>query len=64
MNRWGKTFVNFSPGIDNRADKAIRQTMRNWQLDRRIDKRIASFHAFRRDCPKLCAKLISSKLRL
>ncbi|TDQ33802.1 group II intron maturase-specific domain-containing protein [Phyllobacterium brassicacearum] len=40
MNRWGKTFVNFSPGISNRATKAIRQTMRDWQLDRRIDKRI------------------------
>ena len=40
MNRWGKTFVNFSPGISNRAAKAIRQTMRDWQLDRRIDKRI------------------------
>jgi group II intron reverse transcriptase/maturase len=40
MNRWGKTFVNFSPGISNRAAKAIRQTMRDWQLDCRIDKRI------------------------
>ena len=40
MNRWGKTFVNFSPGISNRAAQAIRQTMREWQLDCRIDKRI------------------------
>lgn len=40
MNRWGKTFVNFSPGIANRAAQAIRQTMRDWQLDCRIDKRI------------------------
>ena len=40
MNRWGKTFVNFSPGISNRAAQAIRQTMREWQLDCRNDKRI------------------------
>ena len=40
MNRWGKTFVNFSPGISNQAAKAIRQTTRDWQLDCRIDKRI------------------------
>jgi hypothetical protein len=40
MNRWGKTFVNFSPGISNRAAKAIRLTMRDWQLRCRIDKRI------------------------
>jgi RNA-directed DNA polymerase len=40
MNRWGKTFVNFTPGISNRAAQAIRQTMRDWQLDCRIDKRI------------------------
>ena len=40
MNRWGKTFVNFSPGMSNRAAKAIRQTMRGWKLDCRIDKGI------------------------
>jgi hypothetical protein len=40
MNRWGKTFVNFNPGMSNRAAKAIRQTMRDRQLDFRIDKRI------------------------
>ncbi len=40
MNRWGKTFVNFSPGISNQAATAIRQTIRDWQLDCRIDKRI------------------------
>ncbi|MEK1851533.1 MAG: group II intron maturase-specific domain-containing protein [Phyllobacterium sp.] len=33
MNRLGKIFVNFSPGIRKRAAKAIRQTMRDWQLD-------------------------------
>ena len=40
MNRWGKTFVNFSPGISNPAATAIRQTIRDWQLDCCIDKRI------------------------
>jgi RNA-directed DNA polymerase len=40
MNRWGKTFVNFSPGISNQAAKAIRQTIRDWQLRCRIDKQI------------------------
>ena len=40
MNRWGKTFVNFSPGISNQAATAIRQTIRDWQLRCRIDKRI------------------------
>lgn len=40
MNRWGKTFVNFSPGMSNQAAKTVRQTMRDWQLRCRIDKRI------------------------
>jgi RNA-directed DNA polymerase len=39
-NRWGKFFVNFSPGISNAAAKAIRQAIRTWQLRCRIDKRI------------------------
>ena len=38
-NRWGKYFVNFSPGIRNAAAKAIRQTMRGWRRDCRIDKK-------------------------
>jgi hypothetical protein len=36
----GKYFVNFSPGISNTAAKAIRQTMRGWRLDCRIDKQV------------------------
>ncbi len=36
----GKTFVNFSPGISNQAAKAIRQTIRDWRLNCRIDKRL------------------------
>ena len=39
-NRWGKYFVNFSPGVSNTATKAIRQSIRDWQLGCRIDKRI------------------------
>jgi hypothetical protein len=39
-NRWGKYFVNFSPGVSNAAAKAVRQTMRGWQLDCRIDKKV------------------------
>jgi group II intron reverse transcriptase/maturase len=39
-NRWGKYFVNFRPGISNAAAKAVRQTIRGWQLDCRIDKKV------------------------
>jgi RNA-directed DNA polymerase len=39
-NRWGKYFVNFSPGVSNAAAKAIRQSIRDWRLDYRIDKRV------------------------
>lgn len=37
-NRWGKYFVNFSPGVSNAATKAIRQRLRDWQFGCRIDK--------------------------
>jgi group II intron reverse transcriptase/maturase len=39
-NRWGKYFVNFSPAVSNRAAKAMRQAIRDWQLRCRVDKRI------------------------
>ena len=39
-NRWGKYFINFSPGISNAAAKAIRQTIRRWRLHCRIDKKV------------------------
>jgi len=39
-NRWGKYFVNFSPGLSNDAAKGIRQTIRDWRLGCRVDKRI------------------------
>lgn len=38
MNRWGKTFVNFSPAMSARAGKAIRQEVRSWGLQNRSDK--------------------------
>jgi group II intron reverse transcriptase/maturase len=37
-NRWGKYFVNFSPGVSNAATKAIRQEIRRWQLRCRVDR--------------------------
>jgi hypothetical protein len=37
-NRWGKCFVNFSPGVSNAATKAIREEIRDWQLRCRVDK--------------------------
>ncbi len=37
-NRWGKYFVNFTPGVSNAATKAIRQRLRDWQFGCRIDK--------------------------
>jgi RNA-directed DNA polymerase len=37
-NRWGKYFVNFSPGISTKAGKRIRQEIRSWRLPLRSDK--------------------------
>jgi RNA-directed DNA polymerase len=37
-NRWGRFFVNFSPGVSNAATKAIREAIRDWQLRCRVDK--------------------------
>ena len=37
-NRFGKFFVNFSPGVSNAATKAIREEIRRWQLRCRLDK--------------------------
>ena len=39
-HRWGKYFINFSPGVRNAAPKAIRPAMRRWQLRCRVDTRI------------------------
>ncbi|WP_411172018.1 group II intron maturase-specific domain-containing protein [Photorhabdus thracensis] len=46
-NRWGKTFVNFSPAIRARAGKAIRQEVRSWKLQNRSDKSLSDLaHMF------------------
>ena len=37
-SKHGKHFVNFTPGVSDEAAKAIRRTIRGWQLDRRSDK--------------------------
>lgn len=37
-NRWGKHFVNFSPGMSAKAGKRIRQEIRSWKLPARSDK--------------------------
>ena len=37
-NRWGKSFINFSPAVSNKAAKAIRQEVRSWNLPLRSDK--------------------------
>ena len=37
-NRWGKTFINFTPAMSVTAGKAIRQEVRRWKLHLRSDK--------------------------
>ncbi len=38
-NRGGRLFTSFSPGVSNKAAKAMRRTMRrNWRIARRTDK--------------------------
>jgi group II intron reverse transcriptase/maturase len=37
-NRWGKYFVNFSPGVSSAATRSIREEIRNWQLGCRVDR--------------------------
>jgi len=45
--RHGKYFVNFSPAVSNKATKAMRQTIRSWNLPRRSDKSLEDFaHIF------------------
>ena len=42
-NRDGEWFTNFAPGVSNKVAKAIRQTMRSWNLKRRTDKSLDDF---------------------
>ena len=37
MTRAGKLFTNFAPAVGDAAGKAMRQTMRRWQVHRRSD---------------------------
>jgi RNA-directed DNA polymerase len=37
-NRYGKFFINFTPGVSNKACKAMRQTIREWRLQLKPDK--------------------------
>jgi RNA-directed DNA polymerase len=37
-NRWGKSFINFTPAVSNEAGKAMRQETRRWKLHLRSDK--------------------------
>ena len=37
-NRKGKYFINFSPGVSNKAGKAMRQKARGWKMHLRSDK--------------------------
>lgn len=39
-NRWGKTFINFTPAVSNEAATKMRQEMRRWRLPLRSDKAI------------------------
>jgi RNA-directed DNA polymerase len=37
-DRWGKSFINFSPAVSNEAGKEMRQETRRWKLHLRSDK--------------------------
>ena len=37
-NRYGKFFINFTPGVSNKAAKAMRQVIRGWRLHLKPDK--------------------------
>jgi RNA-directed DNA polymerase len=39
-NKWGKTFVNFTPAISKRAASDIRKEIRSWAIHLRSDKNI------------------------
>lgn len=39
-SRYGKFFVNFTPGVSNKACKAMRQTIRRWYLHLKPDKEL------------------------
>lgn len=40
MNRWGKTFVNFTPGISKQAANSVKKEIRSWKIHLRSDKNL------------------------
>lgn len=42
-NRYGKFFINFTPGVSNEACKLMRQTIRQWRLHLKPDKTLEDF---------------------
>jgi RNA-directed DNA polymerase len=42
-NRYGKFFINFTPGVSNKACKAMRRTIRQWRLHLKPDKTLEDF---------------------
>jgi RNA-directed DNA polymerase len=42
-SRYGKFFINFTPGVSNKACKAMRQTIRQWRLQLKPDKTLEDF---------------------
>jgi RNA-directed DNA polymerase len=40
MNKWGKTFVNFTPAISKKAANRIKKEIRSWKIHLRSDKNI------------------------
>ena len=40
MNRWGKTFVNFTPAISKQATNRVKKEIRSWKIHLRSDKSI------------------------
>jgi RNA-directed DNA polymerase len=39
-NRYGKFFINFTPGVSNKATKAMRQKIRHWYLQLKPGKEL------------------------
>jgi RNA-directed DNA polymerase len=37
-NKWGKHFINFTPAISNASKKSIRQKVRDWKLQLKVEK--------------------------
>ena len=40
MNKWGKTFVNFTPAISKNAANRIKKEIRSWKIHLRSDKNL------------------------